>query len=176
MSTEEKEKENDDNEFISKVWFQHFIENKQKYKDFDVSDVHSMALRFLFMNHSNEVIQINHDILFLNEANTISCEELIYMIQKHSLAMKNKYLLQHIIKYTSNISSSSLLEENSIKEIQYTDDDYIYLNPCVPLFNDLNEIIFLFQEKHAPTSKTKNKNNKFIHLSNEKRKTRRNVI
>ena len=160
--SEDNEEEEEDT-FISRQWFHEFMENEKKYQDFTISDIHSISLRFIFINRQHEIVQIHHDTLHLADANHISCEELISMIQKHSHEMKKMFVLEDMFKYTISSSSNERAnEENQLEEIRGTYLETISLTPCVQIFSDLNEIIFLFKERQPSISMAKTKQHKMM--------------
>ena len=157
------------------------FENKDKlYQDFYKDDVYFTNINFIYVNQKNEIDKIINETFIMSKPNYITREEIIGILKKKSTNYENnkKYTILSILKYNISLNVedvSSFLKNQSVTS--YTDDflisikniDAIKFDKTINMFQDLNDLFFIFYEKSDKEIKNitkriyfKSKNNKTI--------------
>jgi hypothetical protein len=172
----ELEKLNDD-------WINNFEKNDKLYQDFYKDNVYYTNIDIIYINNENEIEKIKQESFLMSVENCITRDELIGLLKKNSIDNNKRYSLMSILKY--NIT----LEDNDIKNflLSTNSSDYnehfltinkhidtIKFEKTINMFQDLNNIYFIFFEKTKNIHQTGNSNvvTKKIYLTpNYKKKT-----
>jgi hypothetical protein len=160
-------------------WIKNFDKVDDFYKDFYKDDVYYVDVKIVYVNRKSEIEKIKESPFLMSKPNCICREEILEILKKTALEDDRKYSLLSILKY--NI----LLEPDEIKKYLYNFSDINYLNiiknidtiyfeKTINMFQDLNDIVFIFYEKSSEIKEI-NPNNctKRIYLNslNTKKKT-----
>ena len=112
-----------------------------------------MNLKFVYLNRENEIEKIKLESFFMSSPNTISREEVIKILKDSSNDNNKRYSLLSILKY--NIT----LDANEIKKFLFNNEQErnylnvvrnigaIFFEKSISMFQDMNDIIFIFSEK-----------------------------
>jgi hypothetical protein len=145
----ELEKLNDD-------WINNFEKNDKLYQDFYKDNVYYTNIDIIYINNENEIEKIKQESFLMSVENCITRDELIGLLKKNSIDNNKRYSLMSILKY--NIT----LEDNDIKNflLSTNSSDYnehfltinkhidtIKFEKTINMFQDLNNIYFIFYEK-----------------------------
>jgi hypothetical protein len=167
-----------DNE-LNDEWINNFEKTDKLYQDFYKDDLYYVNLKFIYVNRENEIEKIKQESFLMSIPNYISREEIIQILKDSAIDNNKRYSLLSILKY--NI----LLDADEVKNfLLYSNEERNYLNivknidaisfeKSISMFQDLNDLIFVFYEKSLELKKV-NPNNitKKIYLhSNANRKT-----
>lgn len=154
------EKLNDD-------WISNFEKNDKLYQDFYKDNVYYTNIDFIYINSENEIEKIKQDTFLMSVENSITRDELIGLLKRNSFDNNKRYSLMSILKY--NIT----LEDNDIKNflLSTNSSDYnehfltinkhidtIKFEKTINMFQDLNNIYFIFYEKPKPLAQSSNSN------------------
>jgi hypothetical protein len=154
------EKLNDD-------WISNFEKNDKLYQDFYKDNVYYTNIDFIYINSENEIEKIKQDTFLMSVENSITRDELIGLLKRNSFDNNKRYSLMSILKY--NIT----LEDNDIKNFllstnssDYNEDfltinkhiDTIKFEKTINMFQDLNNIYFIFYEKPKPLAQSSSSN------------------
>jgi hypothetical protein len=167
-----------DNE-LNDEWINNFEKTDKLYQDFYKDDLYYVNLKFVYVNRENEIEKINQESFLMSTPNYISREEIIQILKGSAIDNNKRYSLLSILKY--NI----LLDADEIKKfLLYSNEERTYLNivknidsisfeKSISMFQDLNDLIFVFYEKSTELKKTDPNNvTKKIYLrSNTNKKT-----
>ena len=165
--------------YLDDEWINNFEKTDKLYEDFYKDDLYYINLRILYINRNNEIDKIKHESFLLTTKNYISREEIIQILKDSSIDNNKRYSLLSILKY--NI----LLDADEIKNfLLYSNEernfltivkniDAISFEKSISMFQDLNDLIFVFYEKSKEIKKVDPNNvTKKIHLrSNTNKKT-----
>ena len=147
-----------DNE-LNDEWINNFEKTDKLYQDFYKDDLYYVNLRFVYVNRENEIEKINQESFLMSTPNYISREEIIQILKGSALDNNKRYSLLSILKY--NI----LLDADDIKNfLLHSDKERNYLNivknidaisfeKSISMFQDLNDLIFIFYEKSEELKK-----------------------
>jgi len=156
-------------------WIHNFEKTDKLYQDFYKDDLYYINLKYLYINSNNEIEKINHETFLLSVSNKITREEVLRIL-KRSKSMNNvNYSLLSILRYNILIDAIDvrdfllypIVDSKYLSVIKNIDT--ITFEKTISMFQDLNELIFLFYEK---TNLTKDNNNnsstKKIYLTTNK--------
>ena len=167
-----------DNE-LNDEWINNFEKTDKLYQDFYKDDVYYVNLKFVYVNRENEIEKINQESFLMSNPNYISREEIFQILKGSSIDNNKRYSLLSILKY--NIT----LDADEIKNfLLYSNEERNYLNivrnidavsfeKSISMFQDINDLIFVFYEKSKELKKVDPNNvTKKIYLySNTNKKT-----
>jgi hypothetical protein len=157
------------------------FENKDKlYQDFYKDDVHFTDINFIYINSDSEIEKIVNETFIMSTPNYITREEIIGILKKKSIDSENnkKYTVLSILKY--NISMDAEEVHTFLKVNPHTDDflvsikniDTIKFDKTINMFQDLNDLFFIFYEK--PDKKEIKNITKKIFIKPKKNKPKNN--
>jgi hypothetical protein len=167
-----------DNE-LNDEWINNFEKTDKLYQDFYKDDLYYVNLKFIYVNRESEIEKINQESFLMSNPNYISREEIIQILKDSAIDNNKRYSLLSILKY--NI----LLDADEVKNfLLYSNEERNYLNivknidaisfeKSITMFQDLNDLIFVFYEKSLELKKVDPNNiTKKIYLrSNANKKT-----
>jgi hypothetical protein len=134
-------------------WIVHFEKTDKLYEHFYKDDVYYINVRVIYINRENEIDKIKHESLLMKNVNKISREEVIQLLKKNSTDNNRLYTLLAILRYNINLEPDEVkhyvtyggnIEKylSIIKNI-----DTITFDKTINMFQDLNDLIFIFYEK-----------------------------
>jgi hypothetical protein len=140
-------------------WINNFEKTDKLYQDFYKDDLYYVNLKFVYLNRENEIEKIKQEPFLMSRPNTISREEIIKILKDSSNDNNKRYSLLSILKY--NIT----LDTNEIKNFLFHNEqernylnvvrniDAIFFEKSISMFQDMNDIIFIFYEKSQELKK-----------------------
>jgi len=160
-------------------WINNFENSDKLYQDFYKDNLYFINLKFIYLNRSNEIERIKEESFLMTQPNFISREEIIEILKITSFNNDRRYTLLSILKY--NI----LLDTDDVKNFLLSDKERNYLTiiknidsisfeKTISMFQDLNDLIFIFFEKSTELKKKDpNNSTKKIYLKsiNSNKKT-----
>ena len=153
------EKINDDEldyDELNDEWIHSFEDNDKLYKDFYKDNLYYINIDFIYVNKNNDIEKIKQESFLMSVHNSITRDELIGLLKKNSIDNDKRYSLLSILKY--NIT----LDAEDIKNFLLSNDlsaynqqfltvnkhiDTIFFEKTISMFQDLNNIYFIFHEK-----------------------------
>tara|TARA_A100001011_G_scaffold399833_1_gene510446 strand:- start:3787 stop:4302 length:516 start_codon:yes stop_codon:yes gene_type:complete len=155
-------------------WLNEIEKENALYNDFYLEKTDNINLNIIYINKNNNIEYIKKDKYFLNE-NTITKENLLYLLKKNSIYRNSKYNLLSIIKY--NID----LQPENVKDYILNTKKYNFFHLCktinniewndsITLFKDINSLYLLYYEKSKNNNSTKK-----IYINKMKKKKRKNI-
>jgi hypothetical protein len=161
-------------------WIKKFKETDKLYQDFYKDDVYYINTRFVYINKSGDIERIKQDSYLMNTKNYISREEVIGLLKRNLGGCSNKFSLLSILKYNitldvedvqSFLKSSTNKYEYFLTNVKHIDG--ITFDKTIHMFQDLNELVFVYFEKNQTTDNNSTKK-VFFNQSNKKG-TRRQI-
>jgi len=158
-------------------WINEFEKTDKLYQDFYKDDLYYINLKYVYVNSNNEIEKINQETFLLSGSNKITREELLKILKRTKNVTNANYSLLSILRYNICIDALDikhfLLYPNEfdkylsvIKNI-----DAVSFEKTISMFQDLNELIFLFYEKTIDSKEYNNTNTKKIYLRTNKTNT-----
>ncbi len=137
-------------------WINVFEDNDKLYNDFYKDNLYCVNVDFIYVNKNNEIEKIKQEPFLMSVQNSITRDELIGLLKRNSVENDKRYSLLSILKYNIN------LDAEDIKNFLLTTDlstynqkfltvnkhiDTIFFEKTITMFQDLNNIYFIFYEK-----------------------------
>ena len=170
----------EDIEDLDDTWIKEFEKQDNEYKNFYKEDIHSIKIRFIYINTQNSIEKIKEEVFILYTKNYLSREEIVNIIKHNNTINDINYNLLSILKYNINIEPNSLKtylknkENDDIFLTSIRNIDTILFSPTITLFHDLNCLFILFYPKiYNPHNRTKKI---YIKEKQNKSKTFRNTF
>jgi len=167
---------------LNDEWIHKFEETDKLYKDFYKDDVYYVKLKLIYINRVNEIEKIKQETFFMENSNTISREEILYMLKRTTLENGIKYNLLSILKYNINLNEDDIKEfliytneeKNYLTIVKNIDD--IHFEKTISILQELNDLILIFNEKIKEQSNAYNSTKKIYLHSKTNKKTNKKTI
>ena len=179
--------DNINDEILDDNWVTTFDENDKLYMDFYKENVYSINIHFIYINNLDNIEKIQKKNIILLKPNYISKEEIIGILKKNSIMNNKKYTLLSILKYNITLNFEDInffLNNNNNNNYNFLSPikniDSIAFDKTIKLFQNLNDLLFIFYEKTNVNEK-ENKTKKIylyhnkINKNNKYNKTIRNI-
>jgi hypothetical protein len=162
-------------------WIKKFKETDKLYQDFYKDDVYYINTRFVYINKSGDIERIKQESYLMNTKNFVSREEMIGLLKRNLVNCSKKFSLFSILKYNITLDvedvrgflqSSENNYEHFLKNLKHIEG--ITFDKTIHMFQDLNELVFVFCEKTQNNDNTVTK--KVFFNQNNKKGTRRQYI
>jgi len=142
-------------------WIQQFEKTDKLYQDFYKQDLYYTNIHYIYVNRINEIEKIKQESFLMSTPNYISREEILGLLKKNSIDNERIYTILSILKYNITLDSEDIkhflnvnydISKNPflvpIKHI-----DSIKFDQSVHMFQDLNDLVFVFYEKSKELKK-----------------------
>ena len=152
-------------------WLTQIEEEDKLYNDFYYENTENVWIYYLYINKKKELEYIKSENIFLNNK-MISKENLLYLLRTNSILNKRKHSLKSIIQYNVDLNPENVINylrkpnqynffdrKPKIQDIKWKD--------TISLFQDLNCLYILYQERNKTNQGTK-KNYKKRHNKTKK--------
>jgi hypothetical protein len=152
---------NNINDELNDDWILHFEKNNQLYQDFYKDNVYYTNMDFIYINKENEIEKIKQDTFLMSVENCITRDELIGLLKRNSIDNHKRYSLMSILKYNITLDDADIkpfiLSKNSAEfneAFLFANKhiDAIQFDKTINMFQDLNNIYFIFYEKTKTVS------------------------
>jgi len=155
------------NEILDEEWINEFEKTDKLFQDFYLDDIYYTEIHYIYINTKNEIEKIKEENFLLKTPNFISREEIIGLLKRNINIDNKEYSILSILKCNVTIKPEEikgfLLSSNSIgyidnflKPVKNFDD--IIFEKTINMFQDLNDLLFIFYEKSEKELKTKSNN------------------
>ena len=142
---------------LDESWISEFETTDNEYKLFYKENVECITIRCIFIDKKLMIQRITKEQVVLKTPNCLSREEVVGIIKR--VNGRTNYSLS-IVKYNIDLDPlhlNTFLKSNHKMTFLSTVNnvDSISFSPSIYLFQDLNEILFLFYEKSSSNNVTK---------------------
>ena len=153
-------------------WTDDFDKEEKFFNEFYKERVQNLQMFCYYVNKDKELFHIKKDILTIDDG-LLKKGDLIYHIRKNRIYQDKKFQLLSILKYNINIEPEDInffLRDSEINQFLNTEKyiDNIKWDDTITLFQDLNSIIFIYNEKIPSFNTTKK-----VRIGKRRRKTKR---
>ena len=177
------------NEVLDEEWINEFDKTEKLFQDFYLDDIYYTEIHFVYINTSNDIEKIKEDNFLLSTPNYISREEIIGLLKRNTIVNNKKYSLLSILKCNITLKPQEI--KNFLKSSNLTDYlnnflvpiknfDDITFEKTINMFQDLNDLLFIFYEKSdEELKKSANNMTKKVYLkqkTKQKNSTRKQHI
>jgi hypothetical protein len=170
-----------DTDILDDDWICNFEKNDKLYKDFYKDDVYFINLHIIYVNKNNEIEKLKQEIFLMSLPNYVTRNEVLGIIKKNLNDNNRNYSLFSILKYNINIDTEDIENFLKVSDLETYYDDFLFtvknidsikFEKTINMFHDLNDLIFIFNEKSNEIKKgNSNITKKVILNANNKRKT-----
>jgi len=163
-------------------WIKNFDKIDQLYQDFYRDDLCYINLKIIYVNKNSEIEKIKQETFLMSSPNYISREEIIRILKNNTIDKNVKYTLLSILKYVITLEPEDITHFlNDTYNFMFLkvikNIDAISFEKTINMFQDLNDLIFVFFEKTPETKFTHNLTKKiFLNSLSSKKKTIRKTI
>ena len=172
---------------LNDEWINTFEKTDKLYQDFYKDDLYYVNLKFCYVNRNDELEKIREESFLMSNKNCITREEILQILKKTTIENGIKYSLLSILRYNITLdaddiknfiiysSETSDNNENSFLKI-INNIDAIHFEKTINMFQDLNELIFIYYEKSQELKKVdpNNTTKKVFLKTNTNKKTIKN--
>ena len=165
---------------LDDTWIRDFEKTHDVYKDFYKTDLYFIHLTFIYINRNNEIDKIKNEPFILNKPNFVSHEEHVEILKKNLIDNNKRYSLLSILRYNINLEPDEITNFIKNRENQQflsvvKNIGSVAFEKSIHMFQDLNELVFVFYEKsnelkkHNPkTSSRKMPSSHSLHNTHKK--------
>jgi hypothetical protein len=157
-----------EDEFLDDTWMKEFENIDNDYVELYNNDIFFVNLHFVYVNRENNIENIVENKYIMSRPNYITRDELIGLIKRNFIKNDIRYVLLSILKYNFHLLSNNI---NHYLKTDYMEDelnfltlikniDTIKFEKTISLFQDLNDIYFIFYEKVNINTIDANKENR----------------
>jgi hypothetical protein len=170
-----EEEESSINEILDDSWIKEFKETDELYEQYYLDDLDFVKIYFVYIDASLNIENIQDETFFFIDKNKIKKEELISIIKNNNIKRGKKYGIFNILKYNVSIGPLDIPcylkgvgggDNKFLCDLKKIDD--VEFDQTIPIFQDLNNLIILYLEKHKSQNKTR-KMNDVVHTKTRKR-------
>lgn len=163
------------NEVLDEEWINEFDKTDKLFQDFYLDDIYYTDIHFVYINTSNDIEKIKEEHFLLSIPNYISREEIIGLLKRNTILNNKKYSILSILKCNVTLKPEEI--KNFLKSSNLTDYldnflvpikniDAITFEKTISMFQDLNDLLFIFYEKsHDEIKKSSNSVTKKVYLN-----------
>ena len=180
QDNEAQDNEAQDNEELDESWVNEYKLEEHNYNAFYKEIPLSIKVFFLYIGSDKNITSLKEDMVLLDENGILEKNILVDVIKNNEKNNNLSYRLSHLLKYNFNINPEEVI--NYINNTDNSTDNYLTplknLNSIkfvetVCIFNDINALFMIFQEKETHTNKSTTRK---IILKNTIHKTRHKRI
>lgn len=137
-------------------WISNFDKTDKLYKDFYTDDVHYTNIHYIYINKNNDIEKITYESFLMSKPNYITRDELLKILKSNSFVDNKRYSILSILKINIIIKPEEIkyfLNEKDIEKYgidfitQIKNFETIVYDKTINMFQDLNDLIFIFYEK-----------------------------
>jgi hypothetical protein len=162
------------NEVLDEEWINEFDKTDKLFQDFYLDDIYYTPIHFIYINADNNIEKIKQDNFLLSTPNFITREEIIGLLKRNIIENNKKYSLLSILKCNITLKPEEIknfLKSNNLTD--YLDNfiepikniDAIKLEKTINMFQDLNDLLFIFNENTDELKKHKKNMTKRVCLN-----------
>jgi len=161
-------------------WITNFEKIDELYKDFYKDDLYYINLKLIYVNRESEIEKIKQESFLMSKPSFITREEMLQILKRSTQENNTrKYSLLSILSYNNTLEADDVenfiiqpFEERSFLKVIKNIDE-LKFEKTISMFQDLNDLIFIFYEKSQELKKVDtNTCTKKIYLrSNTNKKT-----
>ena len=175
----------DDFAELDTTWISKFEEDEKDYNNYYSEDLSFIRVNYIYINKSNEIINISEEKCIFKTPGILSKEELIGLIKRNTIHNTIKYSLLSLLKFNINFEPIHLKTFIRSPDIhignQYlqslTNIDTIIFEKAITLFHDINNLYIIFIDKSDIAQTNLSRNNHLtrkIYINSSRKLTKRN--
>lgn len=170
---------------LDTTWISKFEEDEKDYNNYYSEDLSFIRVNYIYINKSNEIINISEEKCIFKTPGVLSKSELIGIIKRNTIHNTIKYSLLSILKFNINFEPVNLKTFIRSQDVhignQYlqslTNIDTIIFEKAITLFHDINNLYIIFIDKSDVAQSNLLRNHNFtkkIYINSSRKLTKRN--
>lgn len=169
-------------EILDEEWINEFEKTDKLYNDFYLDNIYYTKIHFVYINKDNDIEKIKEETFLMSTPNYINREEILGLLMRND--DNRKYSILSILKCNITLDPSEISSFLKTPNIDVYNDkflkpikniDAITFEQTINMFQDLNDLLFIFYEKEPRKINKNNVNNVtkrvYINSLNNKKKT-----
>jgi hypothetical protein len=170
-------------ELLDEEWINEFEKTDKLYQDFYLDNIYYTNIHFIYINKHNDIEKIKEESFLMPTPNYISREEILGLLKRND--HNRKYSILSILKCNITLHPDEIVSFLKSKNISDYNDkfmkpikniDAITFDKTINMFQDLNDLIFIFFEKNNVSKTHSNSTNNvtkkvYLTLKKSKKKT-----
>jgi hypothetical protein len=137
-------------------WMKEFENLDKDYEKLYNNDIFFINVHFLYINNENVIDNIVEQKFIMSNVNYIHRDELIGLIKRNFIRNNNRYVLLSILKYNFNLEPQNIDKFLKAQDVTIFNSEFftpiknidtIKFEKTIDIFQDLNDIFFVFYEK-----------------------------
>jgi hypothetical protein len=150
--------EEEEDKILDETWIKEFEKNDKLYERYYLDDLYNIKLNCIYVDESRNIMNMKEERFLIKNKNFLSRDELIGILKRNSQYNNKKFAIQSILKY--NIDLDPVEIEDFIRKktaktfltiVNHIED--IHFKKTITMFQDLNDLFFLFVEKNEKERK-----------------------
>jgi len=146
---------------LDDTWIKEFEILDKEYEKLYNSDTFFVNVHFLYINKENVIESVKEQKFMMTTPNYIYRDEIVGLIKRNYIRNENKYILLSILKYNFKLLPENLntfLKEEDVNNLNFDfftpikNIDTIKFEKTIDMFQDLNDLFFVFYEKTITNS------------------------
>ncbi len=145
---------------LDDTWIKEFKKIDKEYEIFYLDEIQFIKTTFVYIDKENNIIECKTNKHLLKRNNCLFRDEILEILKNHIVLDGIKYTLFSILKYNVNLdplnikifvtsNDNTMLTQPFFNIIRNIDN--IYFDKTISMFQDLNEIFFVFHENCEKT-------------------------
>lgn len=148
-------------------WIDDFEKTDKLFKDFYIDDNYFTKLHYIYIDKNNDIEKIKEESFLMAKPNHIMRDELLKILKSNSFDNNKRYSILSILKINILIKPEEIkdfLQEKNINNYgcdfisHIKNFDTIVFEKTINMFQDLNDLIFIFYEKKNNSTNQNSKN------------------
>jgi hypothetical protein len=133
-------------------WINKFEETDKLYQDFYKDNLYYINLKMIYINKNNEIEKMKQEPFLMTKPNIIFRDEILRILKNNLIDENKRYTILTILKYIISLDPDDIKNFVNDKEnfhfLNITKNiDDITFEKTINMFQDLNDLIFIFYEK-----------------------------
>ena len=147
-------------------WISNFEKTDNLYQEFYKEDLYYVNLHYIYINNENVIDKIKQEPFLMTTPNYITREQILGMLKRNTTDGDRQYSILSILKYNITLDSDDIkhfiTEKHTNKNKDIPDNrflttikniDAITFEKSIHMFQDLNDLFFIFYEKPNTSNK-----------------------
>lgn len=145
---------------LDDTWIKDFENVDKEYQELYNNDIFFINVHFVYINKENIIHDMSKQKFLMKTPNYVHRDELVGLIKRNFIKNEKRYILLSILKYNFNIEPDNI--NTFLKTTDVTSFNMDFFTPIknietikfektIDMFQDLNDIFFIFYENTTNT-------------------------
>jgi hypothetical protein len=146
-------------EVMDESWIKEFEKTDKLYEKYYLDDLYNVKLNSIYVDESRNIMNMKEERFLIRNRNVLTKDELVGILKKNSIYNNKKFSIHSILKYNIDLEPIEIEgflkrkpSKNFLTLVNHIED--IPFKKTITMFQDLNDLFFLFVEKGDAERKT----------------------